>query len=44
MTDCPICLDAKWVCEAHEDKPWGIEGAVAAAHRALWVVQSRGPI
>lgn len=23
---CPFCKDARWVCEAHPNKPWGIEG------------------
>jgi len=23
---CPFCRDAKWVCEAHPDRPWGIDG------------------
>ena len=23
---CPICKGARWVCEAHPDRPWGIQG------------------
>src|SRR6185503_2144772 len=22
-TACPKCLDARWVCESHPDRPWG---------------------
>jgi hypothetical protein len=22
--DCSICHDARWVCEDHPDRPWGI--------------------
>ena len=23
---CPLCDGARWVCEAHPDRPWGVEG------------------
>lgn len=23
MSACPVCEDAAWVCENHEDRPWG---------------------
>jgi hypothetical protein len=26
---CPRCHDARWVCEAHMDRPWGIAGGCA---------------
>ena len=26
LPDCPFCRDARWVCQAHRDQPWGIEG------------------
>jgi hypothetical protein len=30
--NCPVCLDARWVCEAHPDRPWGIpEGCSCGA-------------
>jgi hypothetical protein len=29
---CPICKGARWVCEAHHDRPWGIsEGCKCGA-------------
>jgi hypothetical protein len=24
--DCAMCKNARWVCEAHPDRPWGVEG------------------
>jgi len=23
---CPICHGARWVCEEHPDRPWGVKG------------------
>lgn len=28
---CPTCQDAKWVCEAHPDKPWNETGCTCNA-------------
>jgi hypothetical protein len=25
-SECPICRGARWVCEVHTNRPWGIEG------------------
>lgn len=31
--ECPICKDARWVCEDHLDKPWsGASDAPEACH------------
>jgi hypothetical protein len=29
--DCPICKGARWVCETHPDRPWGIVGGCNCA-------------
>lgn len=26
LSDCPFCKDARWVCEEHPNRAWGIEG------------------
>jgi hypothetical protein len=29
---CPRCDDTYWVCEAHDDRPWGQRSDVAVVH------------